>query len=75
VEHSGCTNVMAGQFIALIWVRYRDFVTCYKTTPRIARIVPVGLLKLIDIADNCEFSYRDISKYSHNLFSGEIIEN
>lgn len=31
-ERSGCTNVMAGQFIALIWVRHRDFVTCCKTT-------------------------------------------
>lgn len=62
-EHSGCTNVMAGRFIVLIWVRYRAFVACYKTTLRIVRIVFVGLSKLIDTLDNCKFSSQNTFKH------------
>lgn len=55
---AGAANVMAGQFIALIWVRYRAFVAYYKITLRIVRIVLVGPSNLIDTADNCKFSFR-----------------
>lgn len=74
VERSGCTNVMAEQFIALIWVRYRDFVTCYKTTPRSARIVPAGFLTLIGTADNCRFFLEQCFQvFTLNSFTTRLI--